>query len=190
MATSKSCWSRFETDIKNMIGGMKQYAQSVKHFVRSEKLALGDVKNKYILAECKLRDYATKKFRKEHPAKPYKSFNIEFAWWKQSVQECADINKDEKVNRIPVMFCKPKHGRKEHILIVINGKDWLKWMETISIEFTTHLALPKKSNAKSITIEYDGMFPKMVIYNKEVLFIMGIRTFDLAKQLWYQSEDK
>jgi hypothetical protein len=190
VATSRGTWQRFETDIKNMIGGIKQYAQSVKHFVRSEKLALGDVKNKYILAECKLRDYATKKFRKEYPAKPYKSFNIEYIWWQQLVQECADINKNEKVNRVPVMFCKPKYGREEHILVVMDGKDWLKWMEIINTEFTTYLTLPKKQNSKSVTIKYGDILPKMVVYGGGVLFVMDINTFNLAKSLWHQSENK
>lgn len=188
--TSKTCWKNFEYFIRDLIGGTLQYAQSAKFYVRKEKLALGDVRSKHILAECKLRDNATKKFRKEHPAKPYKSFNIEFTWWDQLIQECADVNKDEKVNRIPVLFCRPKFGREEHTLVVINGKDWLKWMEQVDQEFTTHLTLLTKQNSKSITIKYDTILPKMIIRNEEAIFIMNLHTFSLAKSLWYQSEGK
>ena len=170
-----------------MIGGVKQYAQSVKYFVRSEKLALGDVKNKHILVECKLRDYATKKFRKEHPAKPYKSFNIEFAWWNQLVQECADINKDENINRIPVMMCKPKFGREEHILVIVRGEDWMRWMQKVNMCFNFPTVQAKQSK-KSVTIKYFESYPKLIIINDEQVLILDIHMFNYAKPLWYQNE--
>lgn len=191
MPTSKTCWKNFEYFVRDLLGGSLCYAQSAKFYLRSGRNdASGDVRSNRVLAECKLRDNATKKFRKEHPAKPYKSFNIEFAWWDQLVQECADVNKDEKVNRIPVLFCRPKFGREEHTLVVINGKDWLKWMEKINTEFTTHLILPEKQNPKSITIKYSDTLPRMVIRNEEAIFIMNLYTFNLAKEMWYQPEGK
>ena len=191
MSTSKTCWKRFEYDIRDLIGGCLQYAQSVKFFVRKEKLALGDVKNKYVLAECKVRDYATKKFRKEHPAKPYKSFNIEFAWWEQLVQECSDVNHNEKVNRVAVLFVKPKFGRKEHVLVLISRRDWERWMaERGTPSYGSWFTEPDKQNDKSITITYGKtVFPTMFVYNGEIVHIMDLKLFEAARNSWYEITD-
>ena len=186
--TSKTCWKNLEYFVRDLIGGTLQYAQSAKFYVRKEKLALGDVRSTKVLAECKLRDYATKKFRKEHPAKPYKSFNIEFKWWEQLVQECADINKDENINRIPVLFCKPKFGREEHILVVIDGEDWMRWMQKINMCFRWPTT-PIKQNNKSIIINYFETIPKVTSINDKKVFIMNINMFNFAKSQWYQQEE-
>jgi len=191
---SKACWQGFETQIKNLIGGTKQYAQSVKHFVRKEKLALGDVKNSKILAECKVRDYATKKFRAKHPAKIYPLFNIEHAWWDQLVQECADVNAHEGVQRVPVMFCKPKFGRDEHVLVMMWMRDSVDMMKKVDKE--PHLGpgawhVSDKSdgvsiNKKSMTVEYgDTGFPFITLYkNNEWLEVMKLKHFELTRSYW------
>ena len=197
---SKACWQGFETQIKNLIGGTKQYAQSVKHFVRKEKLALGDVKNKKILAECKVRDYATKKFRAKSPAKVYPMFNIEYEWWDQLVQECADVNADENVQRIPVLFLKPKFGRDEHILIVMWMHDNVGMMQKVAeapyLGFPGTWHVSDKSdgvsiNKKSMTIEYgDTGFPFITLYkNNEWLEVMKLKHFELTRAIWTDPVD-
>jgi hypothetical protein len=173
------------------------YGQSVKHFVRKEKLALGDVKNSKILAECKVRDYATKKFRAKHPAKVYQSFNIEHAWWDQLVQECADVNAHEGVQRIPVLFMKPKFGRDEHILVMMWMKDEVGMMQIIAqppyLGFPGTTFVSDKTdgvvlNKKSMTIEYGKTwFPFMTAYDKdnwEYVLVMKLRHFELTRSYW------
>lgn len=194
---SKACWQGFETDIKRRIGGTKQYAQSVKHFVRKEKLALGDVKNSKILAECKVRDYATKKFRRTWKAKVYHSFNIEYEWWDQLVKECADVNAHEGVQRIPILFMKPKFGREEHVLVMMWSKDEVDMMKKVSeppyLGFPGTTYVTDKTdgvvlNKKSMTIRYgDTWFPFMTLYdrvNMEHVVIMKLKHFELTRDYW------
>jgi hypothetical protein len=96
MATSKKKWQDLERFVAFMIDGQRVYAQSAKFLNDAPiaEIANGDAVSEYLLAECKVRDFALgTKMRKEKPKKPADYFRVDLEWWRQIAREAGQVNK-------------------------------------------------------------------------------------------------
>jgi hypothetical protein len=120
MAKKKSILARaknFERWLSFAIGGNRVYGQSAKGMLLQldGDATGGDVKNDYVVGECKSYDPAAgTKWRKDNPLKPAKSFSIKVEWIDKIEQEAHEVGKH------PFLAFNNKHSPLTGTYIIIS----------------------------------------------------------------------